>query len=127
MLPQQRGDAQELEALRRQRESGLPLHVPDSCLCRRLPRLHTKRVPQRNLVHGTLEALQGKQPASPLALLTAAPAGVFPACMLAPYLSNLHMSHAGVGLQDVRKKALADPDGCTHVVQIQTELRQGSA
>ena len=127
MLPQQRGDAQELEALRRQQESGLPLHVPDSCLCRRLPGLHAKGVPQRNLVHGTLEALQGERPASLLAFLTAASAGVSPACMLAPYLSNLHMSDAWVCLQDVRKKALADPGGCTHVVQIQTELRQGSA
>ena len=41
MLPEQRKDAEEFEALRLNGEAGLPLHVSGGCLGRRLPRLHS--------------------------------------------------------------------------------------
>ena len=51
MLPEQRKDAEEFEALRLNREAGLPLHVSGGCFGRRLPRLHWLTKLLQNVVH----------------------------------------------------------------------------
>ena len=51
MLPEQRKDAEEFEALRLNREAGLSLHVSGGCLGRRLPCLHWLTELLQNAVH----------------------------------------------------------------------------
>ena len=40
LLPEQRGDAEELEAVWLKSQASLPLHIPDCRLCRRLSSLY---------------------------------------------------------------------------------------
>ena len=51
MLPEQREDAEKLEALRLNGEASLPLHVSGGCLGRRLPRLHWLTKLLQNAMH----------------------------------------------------------------------------